>query len=171
MEYVKGMTHDIRWGGPWGSDGSKVMLYGDLGNPAAAQWAMDAACAQHPAEAGLSDHQKVAFNFRFAKSRKYREVLELSRKCGEQAKAAGWPTAPAIDDLPDTGSSINDLSVDPLEDRDGPGGYNLCRGFTLVVERIGTKPEFSTEEIGELRSLACMMQREVFGTELPEMDL
>ena len=177
MAYTKGMPYDLRFGGKYGEDQFGVCLYGDANHPAAG-WAMEAATAEHPAQAALSDHQKLSFWFRFADIRPYGQVRDLFDKVVELLEQAGWKMAPAIEGLPDTGSSIGRL-VDTTwgpEYRDetefppepSSHGYNAAKEFVVVVERKGTRPEFSPEEIETIQGLARQAGRMVFGRELAE---
>lgn len=165
--YIPGMIYEIGYGGPWGSDSCLVTLYGDMSHPSA-QYAMDAATATHPDEASLTDHQKVAVNFRFGEPRPYGNARELFDRIAGLLEAAGWTLAPVIEGLPpDSGSSIDDLVENPewpkIEGLDEMTGAN---GFTLIIEKVGTKPVFTSEEIESIRQLATQSMLVVFGREL-----
>ncbi len=180
MKYTPGMTFDMRFGTVGGNeDRMLVVLYGDIGH-SAAQFELDAACAEHPDQACLSGHQKVSFCCKFAQIRAYGDTLTLFEQVARTIETAGWKRAEAVDGLPDTGSSVNDLADTrdikyaghpeasfPCEPN--VQGYNAAGGFTIVVEKEGTKPEFSQDEIAAIGELAQRIGQVVYGRELPEV--
>jgi hypothetical protein len=181
MRYVPGAPHHIRFG-EYGEkvDSHGVCLYGDASDPAT-QWEMDAAQAEVLDQAALTDHQKISFWFRFADIRPYGKVCDLSDQIMTMLEGVGWKRAPTIEGYPDTGSSIDYLADThepthwdkPQEDFPGEPnahGYNAAGGFSLVVEKLGTKPTFSDAEIEEIRQLALRAAQLVFGHDLPEIN-
>lgn len=184
MEYREGMDYHIRFGGISGEYG--VILYGDADHWAAG-YAVDAAMAEIPDQACLSDHQKLCFWFRFGVRpqsvvRQYGEVCQLADELTAKLEAVGWTAAPAIDDYPDTGSSVDDLvNTDSWEYWGKPEaefpcqpsahGYNAAGGFTLVVEKLGTQPIFSADELEAIRRLAIECGQQVYGSAPKEADL
>jgi len=174
VEYRAGMAYHMMW--KRGDEAVHVCLYGDV-NSEAAPWAMDAADALVPDQAGLADHQKWSISFDLGRIRQYGEVIDLFKQVADQLEAAGWPTASAVEGHPDTG-----CTADGLVDTDGPEwwgkpeadwprepnahGYNAARGFRVVVERPETKPEFSVDEIAEIRALTAVLIELVFAHEL-----
>ncbi|MBI4215764.1 MAG: hypothetical protein HY602_03505 [Parcubacteria group bacterium] len=179
QKYVPGFSYHMEFGGPYGHDEHGVCLYGDVNHPAA-QYVCDAAgCIEHPDQAALSDHQKVSFWFRFSDIRPYGKVLDVFNKVADLLKAKGWEMAQAIDNLPDTGSSIGGLADtsfggpkyrDEAEFPPEPNahGYNAADEFCVIVEKQGTKADFSADDIETIRSLARECGVLVFGHELSE---
>lgn len=176
--YTRGFSHHLRFGGKYGNDQYGVCLYGDVNHPAA-QYACDAAgYIEHPDQAALSDHQKVSFWFRFSDIRPYGKVRELFDKVAELIESKGFTVAPAIDDLPDTGSSIGGLADtsfgpkyrDEVEFPPEPNahGYNAADELNVVVEKLNSKAEFTADDIETIRSLAKDAARVVYGRELGE---
>lgn len=180
MRYTPGFSCHMRFG-EYGErhDAHGVCLYGDV-HHAAAQFACDAAGAiDHPDQAALSDHQKVSFWFRFADIRPYGKVQETFDHVANLLEAKGWKLAKAIEGLPDTGSSINDLadtnapgnfrSEEEFPEKPGVEGYNAAGGFSIVIEKLGTKPEFTKDEIEQLHQLALESAQMVYGRTLSEV--
>lgn len=175
-KYCEGMSHEIRFGGISGEFG--VIFYGDTNHPAAG-YAMAADTAEIPDQAVLADHQKLRFWFRFGVRpqsvvRPYGEVCQLADELAAKLEAVGWAAAPAIEDYPDTRSSVDDLvDTDSFEYWGKPEaefprqpsahGYNAAGGFTLVAEKLGTQPVFSADEIEAIRQLALECGRQVYG--------
>ncbi|MDP3996919.1 MAG: hypothetical protein Q8P73_00230 [bacterium] len=182
MEYSPGFAHHIRFGGYGeGVDAHGVCLYGDV-NHATAQFACDAAGAiEHPDQAALADHQKVSFWFRFAEIRPYGKVQDTFDRVAALLEEKGWKVAPAIDGLPDTGSSIDNLvdtnapghwdkSEEDFPEEPGVQGYNAAGGFSIVVEKPGSKPYFTEDEVAELHQLALAAAQVVYDRELAEVE-
>lgn len=182
MSYIVGLCYSIFWGvfGE-GTDQSGINFFGDASHPAA-QFSMEAAMAEVPEQAGLSDHKKVSFWFRFATIRSYGQVLDLFERVVERLTAMGWSVAPAIEGTLDTGSSVDNLADtdDPKfwsQERDtwlrepNAGGYNAAGGFTVVVEKVGEKPEFSLEEIETLKKLMAEFNTFVYDRPLPASEV
>ena len=86
--------------------------------------------------------------------------------------AQGWSQAAAIEELPDTGSSINDLTDEwgQEEWKSGPDGYNAAKGLKILVEKEGTQPTFSDEERVGVLALAREAMKLFFGSSLPNME-
>jgi hypothetical protein len=178
--YFKGMPYLVDFGEYGkGKDRFGFCLYGDASAPGAG-YAMVAATAQVPDQAALADCQKVSFWFNLANIRPYGEVVDLFDKVMTRLKEAGWTPSKSVEGYPDTGSSIGDLydTEDPKfwgkPEADFPRepqahGYNAADGFVVVVERPGTRPEFTPEEIETIRDLAMEFSRIVFGRELKEV--
>ena len=168
MPYVKGRSLLLRHEN--GEERAILALYGDQ-NAAGAGWAMEAATAQHPRQAVLSDCQTISTWFRFAELRPYGEVIAKMDQVFDRFKADGWTVSRAIEGLPDTGSSIGDLSntEDPAHwDLDFPSspnvaGYNAAQSFVAVFERPGHPPVFTKEEVDHLRQLMDELGQTVFG--------
>lgn len=147
-------------------DRCALTLYGDVAHPAA-QFVCDAAGAGHPDEACLTDHQKVAVSVRFAHLRPYGETLRLLDAATDILRTAGWPPAKQIEGQMDSASSVCELAVDEsLPPTPAAHGYNATRGFTVVVERVGTAPRFTAKERAALERLAAKAMKIVFGTAL-----
>jgi len=182
MRYSPGFSHQIRFGA-YGEkmDANGICLYGDV-NHAAAQFACDAAGEiEHPDQAALADHQKVSFWFRFADIRPYGKVQDLFDRVAALLKSKGWELAPVVEGLPDTGSSIDNLvdtnapghwdkSEEDFPEKPGVQGYNAAGGFSVVIEKLGTKPYFTEDEISELRQLALEAAKFVYENELAEVE-
>jgi len=176
--YIPGISYELRFGGPYGSDEHGVCLYGDINHPAAHYACEAAGYIEYPDQAALSDHQKVSFWFRFSDIRPYGKVRGLFNRVADLLEKAGWKMAPAIDNLPDTGSSIGGLEDTTLwpnyrDETEFPAepnayGYNAAREFCIVVEKLGTKPEFTPGDIKSIRSLAKKAARIVYGQKLEE---
>lgn len=171
MKYVKGHFYTERFGEyGCGIDQFGFSLIGDINHP----------IAQFETAPVLADHQKVFVWFRFAKLKPYGTVVRLLNKLTIELKVAGWKVAETGDIFPETVSSIDDL-VDTREMRflgkpeaDFPNkpnieGYNAAIGFTVVVEKLGTKPEFTEGEIQEIRRIAKEFGRNIYGRELEEV--
>ena len=168
MPYIPGnaLLHRYQNGG----ERAILALYGDQ-NAEGAGWAMDAATAQHPRQAVISDCQTISTWFRFAALRPYGEVATKMDQVFDRLKADGWTVSRAIEGLPDTGSSIGDLAdTEDLVhwDLDFPfspnaAGYNAAQSFVAVFERPGTRPFFTEEEVDHLRQLMDELGQLVFG--------
>ena len=182
MRYSPGFSCHLRFG-EYGEqqDAHGVCLYGDV-HHAAAQFACDVAGAiEHPDQAALADHQKVSFWFRFADIRPYGKVQDLFDQVATLLEEKGWTAAPAIEGLPDTGSDIGNLvdttfiaSPHYRDEEEFPPepnahGYNAAGSFTIVVEKTGTKPEFTEAEIEEIRQLAQEAAQMVYGRTIHEL--
>ncbi len=156
-QFVRFGAHD--------NNSCRVCLYGDVAS--APEWELDE-CVSHPDEAGLSDHQKFSVAFGLAQPRPYGECFAAIKKVFESFKAVGWETAPQIEGVLGSGSSVDGLLEVPSlpEDRTAPAGYNAADGFTAIFEKLGTSPGFEEEEIRNILRMVAECQKEVFGTEL-----
>lgn len=167
--YEAGLPYAIHYGLP-GGDHHRATLtfYGDSSHESVG-WYCDAAMTDDPEDAAMTDRQKVCLSVRFATLRPFGEVENFSVNAMKQFVAGGWRGAPANQDNLAAGSSIDELansSSFPLEPN--ISGYNAARGFTLVVEKAGTKPAFSEDEITVVETLARAVLENIFGEELPE---
>jgi hypothetical protein len=162
--YIPGAVVQIRLGGDQGQDRHGACLYGDANGPGAAYAMMAVEYAPTSDHVAYSDHQKVTFWFEFEGLRPYGEVDKTATTIEVRLQEAGWTLAPAIPDYPETGSSIGDLFDTGMPEylgrpeADFPAepnvcGYNAASGFKVVVEKLGTEPIFSEDEIEELHAL------------------
>ncbi len=176
-EYRPGTVIHIRFGGPYGKDAHGACLYGDANGPGAAYAMMAVGYAPTPDHATLSDHQKASFWFEFEKLRPYGKVIEVADAVENRLQSAGWTIAPAVDGFPETGSSTGDLFDTGMPEylgrpeADFPAepnvyGYNAANGFKVVVEKFGTEPVFSEDEIEELHALTRELGEIVYGRRL-----
>ncbi len=170
--YVKGLPLDLSFGGEsQGTDRVRVCLYGDVDSPAA-PFIGDATTAECPDQAGLSDHQKLRFWFEFRRVRPYGDVAAMVDHVVGLLKQGGWQPAEPEGNFPDTGNTVDGL-VDTTDigyrgyGRDFPAtpnsnGFNAAGGLSVVVEKTGTKPEYSNDEIEAVISLVDELSQVVF---------
>ena len=175
--YIPGVVVQIRFGGDQGQDRHGACLYGDVSHPSAPYAIMSVEYAPTPDHVALSDHQKVSFWFEFEKLRPYGEIIKASDTVIERLQAVGWAVAPAVPGYPETGSLTRDLVDTGMPEylgrpeADFPAepnacGYNAASGFKVVVEKLGTEPIFSEDEIEELRALTRELGKLVYGQQL-----
>lgn len=161
-KYLKGHPHILRYGGKWGEDRAVLSFYGDQNNPSA-PWIMQAATAEIPDEAVLSNHQKLALHFAFAEVRPYGEILELLERVTELMKQNDWQEAQRIDGSPSSGSTIDfleecwDFPEEPNFD------FNAAGGFTVVLEKRENNPFFSECEQEKIMTIMEEAMVIVFG--------
>lgn len=174
--YQKGFPYHRRFGALRGQNQNcaGICLYGDVN---AGVYYGD----EHPEDAGYADHQKVSLWVEFERYRPYGIVEDLLRKSFEIFSPHGWKWAQGIDALPMSSSGVDDLvdtqmdqrflgidylgvSFPPVHDNQG---YNAARGFRLRIEKPGTAPEFSLEEVLALLQGMTDVMKLVFWKELP----
>ena len=132
-------------------------------------------------ESGLRVTLPAGDWFRFADIRPYGKVQNLFDQVAALLESKGWKMAPAIDGLLDTGSDIGHLvdttfiASDNYRDEEefppepGVQGYNAAASFTIVVEKLGTEPKFSENEIEQIRQLALVAAKLVYTEALAEV--
>lgn len=171
MNYKKGLIYAEQFG-EYGDkiDAFGFCLFGDINHLA----------AQFETAPVVADHQKISFCFRFAVIKPYGEIIQLLDKLMAELDKAGWKAEKSVEGYPDTGCSVNDLA-DTQEiqyygtpEADFPSkpnveGFNAAGGFTVVVEKPGTKPEFTEEEIQEIRRIAKEFGCNIYGREIEEV--
>lgn len=139
-------------------------LYEDQNSGFLAQARMDAATAMHPAQAGLAECQKVSIGVVFGEDRSYAQVDALVGDIFQMGVKRGWEVSSAPEGFPDVASSISDLKdLWQKEDWAYTEGFNAAGGFKVVLEKPGTKPSFSEEEVKELEAF----RDEVFEMSFP----
>jgi hypothetical protein len=161
-----------------GNDRALLTLYADV-KGAGAQFTMDAATAETPAQACLAEYQKVCFCFHFSRVRPYGEVRNLCDFVVDALDREGWKETPFMEEFPDCGSSILDLhdtremtfSGRPekadFPEKPAVEGYNAARGFSVVVEKTEKTTEFTQDELDQLFSLTKTFTEMVFHREIP----
>lgn len=170
MPYIEGKSFRFRHTN--GQEQAILALYGDQ-NAEGAGWAMEAATAQHPRQAALSDRQMISVWFKFDEVRPYGEVDNKVEKVFEHLEASGWTLSCAVQGMSDTGCSVGGL-VDTADFMyRGPGedypehpsshGYNAAESFVVVAERPNQAPVFTGEELDQTCQLMEKLGQMVFG--------
>lgn len=153
-----------------------LCLYGDEAK--INSFAMEAACAQHPRDAGYATTMMLSLKIQFAKLRPYREVddaLSAARDRFNQ-EVGGYELVSGIEGLPWTASTVDglkdthDFSGNFTEEQEAwemaSCGYNAADGFCMVAEIPGSSPGWTVEEVERLISLAEKVASQLLGFEV-----
>lgn len=111
-----------------------------------------------------TDCQCLAFWFHFRSLVSYSQIMRLMDEIVSRLGVKGYVKVRAtVENLVSTTQQLKNGHLNGAPGGCHALGYNAASGFTVVVEKPGTTPDFTSDEIAQLKQAAVELSYAVYG--------